>query len=126
MKNRSRTRQLDFKTPFEILHGYKPDVIHLRVFGCTAFAHIPKANRRKLDANSIKCVFIGYCTDQKAYKLFDPNSHKLFASRDVVFHEHDDKSDTKNDAWHISNDDHVKLDTLVKQEQEQEHVQVQD
>jgi len=119
LKNRCPTKQLVFKTPFEVLHDYKPDVSHFKVFGCTAFAHIPKANRRKLDAKSIKCVFIGYCTDQKAYKLFDPSSHKLFASRDVVFHEQADKSNTKNDAWHISNDAHIKIDTLIKQEQEQ-------
>ena len=114
MKNQSPTKQLAFQTPFEILHGYYTDVIHLRVFGCTAFAHFPKNNRRKIDANSINCVFIRYCTDQKAYKLFDPSSRKLFASQDVVFHENADKSDTMNDVWHISNDDHVKIDTLVK------------
>jgi len=99
LKNRCPTKKLVFQTPFEVLHGYKPNVSHFRVFGCTAFAHIPKANRRKLDAKSIKCVFIGYCADQKAYKLFDPSSHKLFASRDVLFHEQADKSNTKNDAW---------------------------
>eukprot|EP00253_Pinus_taeda_P020335 PITA_20335 len=64
LKNRCPTKQLVFQTPFEVLYGYKPDVSHFKVFGCTAFAHIPKANKRKLDAKSIKCVFIGYCTDQ--------------------------------------------------------------
>ena len=58
LKNRCPTKQLFFQTPFEVLHSYKPDVSHLRVFGCTAFANIPKANRRKLDAKSIKCAFI--------------------------------------------------------------------
>jgi hypothetical protein len=47
------------------------------VFGCKAFAHIPKDERRKLDAKLIKYIFIGYCTHQKAYKLFDPKSHKF-------------------------------------------------
>jgi len=101
-------------------------VSHFKVFGCTAFAHIPNSNKRKLDAKSIKCIFIGYCTDQTPSKLFDPSSHKLFASRDVLFHEQTDKSNTKNDTWHISNDAHLKLDTLIKQEQEQVQVQVQD
>ena len=50
LKNRSPTKKLDFQTPFEILSGYKPDVSHLRVFGSTAFAHIPKDERIKLDA----------------------------------------------------------------------------
>jgi hypothetical protein len=68
------------------------------VFGCKAFAHIPKDERRKLDAKSIKCIFIGYCSDKKAYKLFDPDSHKLFATRDVVFHENANRSVTMNDV----------------------------
>jgi transposase InsO family protein len=119
LKNLSPTKILDFQTPFEVFHGYKPDVSHLRVFGCKAFAHIPKDERRKLDAKSIKCIFIGYCSDKKTYKLFDPSSHKLFASRDVVFHENADKGDKMNDidVWHSSNDidDHVKIDAMVKQ-----------
>ena len=58
---------------------------------------------------------------KKTYKLFDSNSHKLFASRDVVFHENADRGNTMNDAyaWHNDNDEHVKIDELVKHEHEQ-------
>jgi hypothetical protein len=35
----------------------------------------------------VKCIFVGYGTEFKAYKLFNPESRKTFASRDVVFHE---------------------------------------
>jgi hypothetical protein len=87
LKNRSPTRCLDNVTPFEALYGSKPVVHNLKVFGCKAFAHIPKENRKKLDAKAIKCIFIGYCSEFKAYKLFDPSTHKVFASRDVLFHE---------------------------------------
>jgi transposase InsO family protein len=69
LKNQSPTKKLDFQTPFEILHGYKPDVSNLIVFGSTAFSHIPKDERRKNDAKSIKCVFIGYCTDKKNIQI---------------------------------------------------------
>ena len=87
LKNRSPTRCLDSVTPFEALYGSKTAVNNLKVFGCKAFAHIPKENRRKLDAKATKCIFIGYCSKFKAYKLFDPTTHKVFASRDVLFHE---------------------------------------
>jgi hypothetical protein len=87
LKNISPTRCLDNATPFEALNGSKPAVHNLKVFWCKAFAHIPKENGRKLDAKSIKCIFIGYCYEFKAYKLFDPATHKVFASRDVLFHE---------------------------------------
>lgn len=91
IKNRSPTKYLEQKTPFEASYGFKPKVSHLRIFGCKAFAHIPKEDRRKLDAKGIKSIFIGYCTDKKAYKMYDPSTHKVFASRDVIFHEHVDK-----------------------------------
>jgi len=86
LKNRSPTKSLNLKTPFKAFYRYKPKVNQLRVFGCKAFANIPKDERRKLDAKSIKCTFIGYCDDRKSYNLFDPSSHRFLARRDVVFH----------------------------------------
>ena len=49
LKNRSPTKCLGFKTPFEALFGLKPTVSYLRIFGSKAYAHIPKADRKKLD-----------------------------------------------------------------------------
>lgn len=49
--NRSSTTKSDV-TPFERWHGKKPDVSHLRTFGCQAFVHVPDAVRRKLDAKA--------------------------------------------------------------------------
>ena len=75
---------------------------HLRVFGSKAFAHIPKVDRKKLDPKAMKCIFVGYGTEFKAYKLFNPMTHKIFASRDVIFLEHvEEGKDDSNDEWHI-------------------------
>jgi hypothetical protein len=41
IKNQCPTKALDSKTPLEVWSGRKPDVSHLRVFGCKAFAHVP-------------------------------------------------------------------------------------
>ena len=121
LKNRSPTRSLDNITPFEALYGFKPVVQNLKVFGCTAFAHIPKENRKKLDAKAIKCIFIGYCSQFKAYKLFDPSTHKVFASRDVLFHEQEteisENSNQSHEEWHKVLDEPV-LDEGVTQEQQ--------
>ena len=87
LKNRSHIKCLVFKTPFEALYGFKPAVSHLRVFGSKAFAHIPKEDRKKLDPKAMKYIFVGYGTEFKEYKLFNLVTHKIFASRDVVFHE---------------------------------------
>ena len=62
--------------------------------------------KTKLDAKSVKWTFIGYCDDQNAYKLFDPNSHRFLASSDVLFHENVDEGDKMNNTsvWHDIDD----------------------
>jgi hypothetical protein len=40
---------LGFKTPEEMFSGKKPEVSHLKIFGCPVFVHIPKERRTKLD-----------------------------------------------------------------------------
>eukprot|EP00253_Pinus_taeda_P022956 PITA_22956 len=52
LKNRSPTRCLGFKTPFEALFGFRPIVNHLRIFGSKAYSHIPKVQEEKDDSNS--------------------------------------------------------------------------
>ncbi len=52
LKNRSPSRVIEDKTPFEVWHGYKPKVDHLRVFGCDAYSHIPKDERSKFDSKT--------------------------------------------------------------------------
>ena len=36
------------KTPFEALFSRKPNVEHIRVFGCVGYSLVPKNERRKL------------------------------------------------------------------------------
>jgi len=77
-------------------------VIRLRIFGSKSYAHIPKADRKKLDPKAPKCIFVGYGTEFKEYKLFNPVTHKVFPSRNVIFHEQveEGKNDSNSD-WHI-------------------------
>lgn len=74
-------------TPYQSWHGTKPDVSHLRIFGSIAFIHVPKAERRKLDSKSLKCIFVGYSLSQKAYRFWDVIGRKIKISRDVIFDE---------------------------------------
>ena len=50
--NLSLSRVLGDKTPRELFTGKKPNVAYLRSFGCTAFVHVPKDARNKLDPKS--------------------------------------------------------------------------
>jgi hypothetical protein len=85
--NRSPTKTLDGKTPFQAWYGKKPNVNHLRVFGCSAYIHVPKDERKKLDPKAKKCTFLGYGTSRKGYRLYDWKTSSIVHSRDVVFNE---------------------------------------
>ena len=49
VQNRTPHRVLENKTPEEVFSDKKPKVIHLRIFGCPMYIHIPKEKRTKLD-----------------------------------------------------------------------------
>ena len=87
LKNRSPTSFLDRQTPFEAWKGKKPDVSHLRVFGCDAYVHVSKDERRKLDPKVKKFMFLGYGEETKGYRLYDSERNKVIFSRDLYFHE---------------------------------------
>lgn len=72
--------------PFEKLHGYKPDVSHLRIFGSPAYARVPPPQRKKLDNKALKGVFVGVF-DDAAYRIFFPESNELIKSCDVIIDE---------------------------------------
>ena len=58
--NRTPTATIHGMTPQKKFTGKKPDLSHLKVFGCLAYVHIPYELRSKLDPKAKKCVFIGY------------------------------------------------------------------
>ncbi|GLJ29753.1 hypothetical protein SUGI_0587340 [Cryptomeria japonica] len=85
--NRSPTLSLVDKMPMEAWSGHKPSLRHLRVFGCEAYAHVPKEKRTKLENKAMKCIFIGYSYGVKGYKLWDLVAQKVIHSRSVIFRE---------------------------------------
>ena len=83
--NRSPTRVLKNKTPFEAWYNRKPSVSHLRVWGCTAYIHVQKDLRNNLGSHTQKCIFVGYPTGIKGWKFYDPETRKLILSNDAKF-----------------------------------------
>ena len=57
--NRTHTKVLNAKTPYEVLFGVKPTYDHVKVFGCLYYAHNHEATRDKFDARATKCIFLG-------------------------------------------------------------------
>jgi hypothetical protein len=58
--NQTPTAAVHGMTPKEKFIGKKPNVSHLKVFGCIAYVHVPDEKRSKLDPKVEKCIFIGY------------------------------------------------------------------
>ncbi|KAL4272302.1 hypothetical protein GQ457_13G009650 [Hibiscus cannabinus] len=85
--NLSPTKAVLNQTSYEACYGKRPWVSHLKVFGCVAYTLIDSHKRIKLDEKSTKCIFVGYCSQSKAYRLFSPCDSKIIISRNVTFNE---------------------------------------
>jgi hypothetical protein len=84
--NRSPTKALNGRTPYEAWHGRKPAVSHLQVFCCLAFGK-ELGHISKLDDRSTTAVFIGYAEGSKAYHILDPGTQRVCTMHDIVFDE---------------------------------------
>ena len=80
-------KHADYKTLKELWSGQKPNISHLRVFGCLAWVHILKKRRHKLQPKSRAMIFIGYEPGSKGYQFWDIAHQHFEISRDVKFEE---------------------------------------
>ena len=78
---------LGFKTPEEMYTGKKPEVSHLKIFGCPVYVHIPKEKSTKLDPSGKKGIFVRYCKVSKSFRIYISGFHHIDISRDVTFDE---------------------------------------
>jgi transposase InsO family protein len=131
--NRSPTKRIPEMTPEEAWTGVKPNLEHLRVFGCKAMCHVPKERRQKWDPKSREMLFVGYCDETKGYRIMDPETKKITKARDVVFlegmqdgeepkHQHDREKQVNRPAIEEFYEAPVAIENDVQEEQ-QEHVE---
>lgn len=95
--NRTSHSKNPKQTPFEIWYDKKPDLSHIRVFGSTAYVHVPQQMRRKLDAKAKRLMLVGYNNDSTNYRLFDPDKRSVTISRHVVFNEQTNEESSSTD-----------------------------
>lgn len=85
--NRLPTKALKGRTPYEAWIGYKPNISHIKVFGCITYMKIPSVHTSKLDDRSKMVVYLGKEPGSNENRLYDPNSGMVHISRDTVFKE---------------------------------------
>ena len=78
--NRPPTPILKNSTPWEVLFQSKPDITHLRFFGCVCFPLLRSYNTHKLMPHTTPCIFLGYIYQ-------DPVTSRVYISRHVHFNE---------------------------------------
>jgi len=61
-------------TPYELWHGRKPSLEHLRPWGSAGYVQSPTHKYGKLGPRATKMVFIGYPKHSKGYVMYD-NHH---------------------------------------------------
>lgn len=106
LKNRSIVSSLP-KTPYELWHGSKPDLSHIRLFGSKVMVHIPKEKRLKWDKKATQHILVGYGEDVKGYRLYNPIKKTITTSRDVIVMEDEarDSETSKDTAIWVPNEE---------------------
>jgi len=78
------------KTPYELFNGRKPNINHLRVFGCSCFVlNNGKKNLGKFDEKADLGIFIGYSLTSHSYRVYNKRLRTVEESVHVVFDEED-------------------------------------
>ena len=86
--NRCPTTSLTGKTPHEAWFKKKPDVSHLRVWGCLAYVHVQKDKRKEsFSSHMEKCIFVGYPPGYKGWQFYNLVTRKFIISERAEFDE---------------------------------------
>lgn len=75
--NRTPLSHKNGQIPFETWTGKRVHFRHIKTFGCNAYMHIPKQQRRKWDVKSKRMIFVGYEADRPTIVSSIKNLTKL-------------------------------------------------
>lgn len=75
-------------TPDELYYGRKPNVSHMRIWGCDATVYIEKkVKSRKFLERAWSGIFVGYAPSSYEYRIYNPATRQIVQSRNVKFQE---------------------------------------
>jgi len=99
IRNRCPTKALNNEIPFEMWNNRKPYVGFMRTFGCKAVTLIKGVNRGKFEAKGKLMTMVGYSSESKAYRLWQPGTKKIIKSRDVRFIEEENSDERTTELF---------------------------
>ena len=83
--NRTHISKDTGMTPYEAMRGKKPSLRHINVWGCDAYCHVPKEQRRGLDPKAEPCIYLGHNDAQNAAYVLLLSTRKVITSRDLTY-----------------------------------------
>ena len=84
INNRLPSKATGKRTPYQLWHGKRPHIGHVRTFGCLVYTLVHQAG--KLEDRARRCTFVGYAIDSsRTYLLWDNERQKLLRSGEVHF-----------------------------------------
>ncbi|GAU28621.1 hypothetical protein TSUD_55650 [Trifolium subterraneum] len=90
--NRIKLRKGTTTTIYELWKGRKPTVKYFHVFGSKCYILVDREQRRKTDPKSDEGIFLGYSTNNKAYRVFNNRTRTMIESINVII---DDSPEVK-------------------------------
>ena len=112
------------ETPYLLWYGEKPNLKHVRVFGCVVYNHIPDRNRKKLDKKAQKLRFIGNTGTANNYKVWDEEKHKLYVRHDVIFNENEFGKSTDANELELENLKETVAEMPIESEKEESEQEI--
>ncbi|XP_073039009.1 uncharacterized protein [Primulina eburnea] len=72
-------------TSYEIILGKRPKLKYFHFFGCVCYVLNDRDHLAKFDSKSDKCIFLGYSSNSRAYRMYNLRTRTTMKSINVVF-----------------------------------------
>nr|GEZ71429.1 retrotransposon protein, putative, unclassified [Tanacetum cinerariifolium] len=86
-QNRSLVIPRHEKTPYHIINNRKPSVKFFHIFGFLCYIVRDGENLDKMKEKGDECIFVGYSTQSRAYRVFNKRTRVIMESIHVNFDE---------------------------------------
>ncbi|GKA82871.1 hypothetical protein Tco_0789619, partial [Tanacetum coccineum] len=86
-QNRSLVIPRHEKTPYHIINGRKPSIKFFHIFGSLCYIVKEGENLDKMKEKGDACIFVGYSTQSRAYRVFNKRTRVLVETIHVNFDE---------------------------------------
>ncbi|GJT74135.1 retrovirus-related pol polyprotein from transposon TNT 1-94 [Tanacetum coccineum] len=86
-QNRSLVIPRHEKTPYHIINGRKPSVKFFHIFGSLCYIVRDGENLDKMKEKGDACIFVGYSTQSRAYRVFNKRTRIIVETIHVNFDE---------------------------------------